>query len=327
MHSINERETEIAKIAESKEAKEALEKHLDEIVEGAGFKGSQRSGQFLRYIVEKAVAGRFDSLKERVIGMELFARSPSYDTGEDAIVRVTASDVRKRLLQHYGSCEALPEFRISLPLGSYVPEITREHHGDGRSPEARDSHLVAHAAPPGSAAAQSEYILPSPTLQVPVGIPSAAPESAATRSNGWPGLQWWLLITILIAALGWAAAGIMWKRIPRTEVASVPVLPWSAIFSSSHPTHLITSDPDIDAIQRITRIPISVSDYANHDYIPASKALSPEVKLICENLLRGDKAATVDTRIAVNVEELAQISARKIDVEGARNIPVLEPEN
>ena len=61
-----------------------------------------------------------------MIGLELFERSPAYDTGEDAIVRVTASDVRKRLLQHYGKYGAASEFRISLPLGSYIPEIAYE---------------------------------------------------------------------------------------------------------------------------------------------------------------------------------------------------------
>ena len=320
MHSTNERETVIAKFAESKEARAALERHLDEIVEGAGFKGSQRSAQFLRYIVERAVAGRFDSLKERVIGVELFGRSPSYDTGEDAIVRVTASDVRKRLLQHYGSCEALPEFRISLPLGSYIPEITREHQGDGRSIESRDARVNSHANSSGSPAAQSESILPSPVPLVPPGIPSAVPEFAATRSTAWPRRRWWLVIAILIAVVGWVVAGIMWKRIPRTENAPATVVPWSAFFSSSRPTHLITSDPDIASIQRITGTPISVSDYANHNYVPESKALPPEVKSICENMLRGDKAATVDTKIAVNVAELAQTSARRIDVEGARSI-------
>jgi hypothetical protein len=319
MHSINERETEFAKIAESKEAKAALEKQLDEIIDGPGFKGSQRSAQFLRYIVEKSIAGRFDSLKERVIGMELFGRSPSYDTGEDAIVRVTASDVRKRLLQHYGGSEILPEFRISLPLGSYVPEIIREHQGDGHSVEARDTHVHAHPTS-ASAAAQTESILPSPVLQIPAGILAAVPPSAATRSRAWPGLRWWLFIVILIAAAGWVLAGIMWKRIPHSETASVPVLPWSAFFTSPHPTHLITSDPDIAAIQRITGAPISVSDYANHNYIPKSKVLPPEVRSICENMMHGDKAATVDTRIAVNVAELAQISSRRIDVVGARSI-------
>ena len=55
-------------------------------------------------------------MKERVIGIKLFGRDPSYDTGEDAIVRVTASDVRRRLLQHYGKYGFTSEFRISLRL-------------------------------------------------------------------------------------------------------------------------------------------------------------------------------------------------------------------
>lgn len=79
------------------------------------FKGSHRSGQFLKYLLDRALEGNFDSLKERVIGSELFARPPPYDTGEDAIVRVTASDVRKRLLQHYGKYGAASRFRINLP--------------------------------------------------------------------------------------------------------------------------------------------------------------------------------------------------------------------
>jgi len=41
---------------------------------------------------------------------------PSFDTGEDAIVRVTASDVRRLLRQHYRTCGSSCEFRIRLPL-------------------------------------------------------------------------------------------------------------------------------------------------------------------------------------------------------------------
>src|SRR5882762_10545397 len=117
---------ELVKIVVTEKDIPAVQRHLKDVIEGAAFKGSHRSGQFLRYIVEQAIAGHFESLKERVIGVELFGRSASYDTGDDAIVRVTASDVRKRLLQHYGKYGATSGFRIRLPSGSYIPEITRE---------------------------------------------------------------------------------------------------------------------------------------------------------------------------------------------------------
>ena len=120
------REAELAKIAESADSVIALQKHMNEIIKGKSFKGRHRSGQFLKFIVDQAIAGHFDSLKERHMGIELFGRSPSYDTGEDAIVRVTASDVRKRLLQHYDRGESISEFRITLPLGSYITQILSE---------------------------------------------------------------------------------------------------------------------------------------------------------------------------------------------------------
>jgi hypothetical protein len=102
---------------------EILREHLREIIASPAFKGSRRSQQFLQHIVEKTIRGHAHEVKERSLGVDLFARSPSYDTGEDAIVRVTASDVRKRLHQFYS--ETRFDIRIDLPSGSYVPEFHR----------------------------------------------------------------------------------------------------------------------------------------------------------------------------------------------------------
>src|SRR6202012_701546 len=113
----------------------ALRHHLDELTLGPAFRGSHRSQQFLRHVVEKALQGSVDQLKERTIGIELFQRSPSYDTGEDAIVRVPASDVRRRLLQHYGRHGDHSPFRIQLPPGSYVPEIEYDPAAVPAAPE------------------------------------------------------------------------------------------------------------------------------------------------------------------------------------------------
>src|SRR6266849_5919102 len=100
-----------------------VQEHVREVVASPAFKGSRRSQQFLQHIVEKTITGHTDEVKERSLGVDLFSRLPSYDTGEDAIVRVTASDVRKRLHQFYS--ETHSEIRIDLPSGSYVPEFRR----------------------------------------------------------------------------------------------------------------------------------------------------------------------------------------------------------
>src|ERR1700678_1505930 len=85
----------IAQVARAPEGKALLKRYLNEITEGQAFKGSPRSAQFLEYIIWQSAAGKIADLKERTIGVELFGRTLIYDTGEDAIVRVTASDVRK----------------------------------------------------------------------------------------------------------------------------------------------------------------------------------------------------------------------------------------
>jgi len=99
-----------------------IRQHLDTILAGDEFCSSRRSSELLRHIVERALAADVESLKERLLGVEIFHRRSDYDTSTDAIVRVTASDVRRRLVNFYTEHPAQP-MRISLPLGSYVPDF------------------------------------------------------------------------------------------------------------------------------------------------------------------------------------------------------------
>ena len=310
--STDNRIAEIAKIAETKGGLASLQQHLKEVIEGDVFKGSHRSGQFLQYIVDQAVAGRFDSLKERVIGMELFGRSASYDTGDDAIVRVTASDVRKRLLQHYGRYGATSGFRIRLPAGSYIPEIMRDPIG-----EFGLSEVAAQHHDPGPLLQESALVAIEPAAST-----SALPQPGTIR----PKAAWRLplLFGILLVALNLALWGIFWSRSPHSEAARTSSLPWSAFFSSSHAIELITSDPNIAEIQVITGSQVSVSDYANHNYIPASNKLTPELNNFYRTILRGDKASEVDVPIAAKIAELAQANSKTIDVRAARSIQLTD---
>src|SRR5580658_5581568 len=78
-----------------------VRKHLEEILTSHTFAGSRRTQDFLRLIVSHALDGDVDNLRERMIGAEMFGRPVSYDTGSDSVVRVRASEVRKKLAQYY----------------------------------------------------------------------------------------------------------------------------------------------------------------------------------------------------------------------------------
>src|ERR1022692_1973126 len=246
---------EFAKLIENKGDVASLQNHLKDVIEGDAFKGSHRSGQFLQYIIDQAIAGQFDSLKERVIGMELFGRSPSYDTGDDAIVRVTASDVRKCLLQNYGRYGATSEFRISLPSGSYIPEITRGSLGEARTLD-ESSAIRGTTVKPDASSTPHPESAPIPADLV-ASFP-ALPHLDTRPSKSFSRVRW-LVSGILVVALNLALWGIFWNRPSRIEPAPISVLPWSALFSPSHATHLITSDPTMVDIQELTGGQISVS--------------------------------------------------------------------
>ncbi len=99
--------------------------HLDEVLASPAFAGSKRARDFLQLIVGHALKGDFDSLRERMIGAEMFGRPIGYDTGSDSVVRVKATEVRKKLAQYYRE-SASPTLRIELPSGSYVPRFCFE---------------------------------------------------------------------------------------------------------------------------------------------------------------------------------------------------------
>ena len=101
-----------------------VREHLVEIFESPSFRTSARSQQFLQYVVDESLAGRGDSLKERVVGERVFGREPDYDTGQDSIVRVKANEVRRRLAQFYEQHPHAP-LRIEMVSGSYGIGIRR----------------------------------------------------------------------------------------------------------------------------------------------------------------------------------------------------------
>ena len=104
---------------------------LERILASPGFTGAGRLGPFLRYVVERGLKGDAAGLKESVLGVEVFQRSPDYDPRTDPIVRVEARRLRSRLEEYYSGDGASDPVRISLPKGGYVPVFEQA------SPQAR----------------------------------------------------------------------------------------------------------------------------------------------------------------------------------------------
>src|SRR5579864_1260549 len=107
----------------SAEQAQCIRSALDSVIASDAFAGSKRCQDFLKLVVEHTLAGDVDSLRERMIGVEMFGRRADYDTSNDAVVRVRATEVRKRLAQYYREADLTPSVRIELAPGSYAPEF------------------------------------------------------------------------------------------------------------------------------------------------------------------------------------------------------------
>jgi len=101
----------------------AVREQLERILASPLFRNSKRYPSLLRYVVEQVLEGHGSELKERTLGIEVFGRTPDYDTNLDPVVRISAAEIRKRIAQYYHEAGREDEVRIDLPLGSYVPEF------------------------------------------------------------------------------------------------------------------------------------------------------------------------------------------------------------
>ncbi len=159
--------------SDSESAMHLVQEALGRIMLSQPFKTSRQCQDLLAYIVNHSLAGEEALLRERIIGIEVFGRKPDYDTADDPVVRIRASDVRKRLAVYYQTSHAeLEPVRIDIPSGSYRAtfEWTDQHNA---LPEAQDTRvevgeLPITGHPPGaSAAEEAARVLPPRRFGLP----------------------------------------------------------------------------------------------------------------------------------------------------------------
>jgi hypothetical protein len=182
-----------------------IETQLGRIQGSPLFSHGRRCSSFLDYVVRTTLEGHQDELKERLVGVKAFGRSPEYDLNADPIVRVTAGEVRKRLAQYYYDPAHQNELRIELRPGSYVPSFLYP----------RETHR------PGQETADTTIMLPPVAVEVtPRKVTTALPlvTSPTTLSAPENDIRKWKATAILltIALLIVTVAAIL-PRINRTS--------------------------------------------------------------------------------------------------------------
>ena len=102
-----------------------VNQYLSQLLGTARFRKAPVLSQLLQYVVTKAAEGRIDEIKESIIAIDVFGHSEDFDSRLDNIVRVQAHRLRKLLDAHYAAEGVADKFHITIPKGSYVPQIER----------------------------------------------------------------------------------------------------------------------------------------------------------------------------------------------------------
>ena len=112
-------------------SEEAIREELSRILESSIFVQSDRLSRFLRYTVETTLAGDAETLKEYLIGTEVYDRRPPYHPNMDSIVRSEARRLRRKLKEYYESMGKNDLVLIYYRPGSYVPAFRRHDNQEG----------------------------------------------------------------------------------------------------------------------------------------------------------------------------------------------------
>jgi hypothetical protein len=193
---------------------------LDRMLKSRHFRNSRRYPVFLAHIVRRRLDGDLDSLKERILGIEVFKRPHDYDTGADPVVRITAGEVRKRIALYYHDEGTEHELRIELPAGSYIPSFSTTPYPTASYPGAAQESTLF---PPGngnigSQSASAGGLEPAPTRRI-------------TRTL--------VVAAVLVLVLAASAAGLWfwaWRSSPLESM-------WRPFFNSPDPVLIVVGSP------------------------------------------------------------------------------------
>jgi hypothetical protein len=195
------------------EERTAIQEQLERLLSNSHFNQSRRFPSFLRFVIDQTLLGQTDLLKERTLGIEIFGRAADYDTASDPIVRVTATEIRKRIAQYYQEPGHEAELRVTLPAGSYIPQF----------------HWPQAARESSSASAITALSTTTPVEPSHMEVPPTYPRPWFRR----PGTA----IALAVIAVG-AAAMYLWHSTHRSPFDFF----WGPLVKSSEPVLFCVAD-------------------------------------------------------------------------------------
>jgi hypothetical protein len=218
---------------------------IERVAASEQFSRSARLRDFLLYVGKQSLKEGCPEIHEQEIGARVFGRPTSYDRSADNIVRVNATELRKRIESYFESDGANEPLIFEIPRGAYRLVF---RHRLAESPEIEAQ--------------------PEPARETLAGVGAAAREDSRKfrrlRRLLWP------LVSISLALA--CVALYVQNRTLRKAVYpwdGQPALAafWSGFLDSHRQTDLVLPDDSASVMEDITHNPLTLGDYMSRGFI------------------------------------------------------------
>jgi len=222
---------------------------VERVAASEQFKRAARLRDFLLYVGRQSLKEGSHEIHEQEIGAHVFGRPSNYDRSQDNIVRVNATELRKRI-ELYFSTEGIHEpLVLEIPRGGYVPIFHWREVAD------LDSATLT--------VAENRAEVPMPELLRPDNAVEIKKSNKKAHSV-WATICLLLLVGSLLLLrqnLAMRAALYPWNEKPALATF------WNGFFNNHQQTDIVLPDDSASLIEDITHEPISLSDYLNYNYM------------------------------------------------------------
>lgn len=276
---------------------------LDRILSSPQLKRSNRMRELLAYVGRRALEDGCEQLHEQEIGTEVFGRPAGYDTSVDNIVRVNATELRKRIDAFFESEGANESLIMEIPRGSYIPVF---RHRPVESPTPAGVEVLAPIQEPE----------PLPVADTkPQLLPLPGPPSHGRR---WPWIAGTIVLGLAALVLGAICLQLnlenrsMHKRLYPWEYQPAVSAFWTGFLGANPTTDVVMSDTAWGMFQTIGKQSFSLQDYLNRSYVSQlqNQKLDPQVHSMLAMLARRTLVSRGEFNMAQHLDDLDPLNTQ-----------------
>jgi hypothetical protein len=254
----------------------------ERVAASAAFQRSKRARDFLLFVCRRAIEHPELPIRESEIRRVVFGRSKETDDPEDTLVRVQASQLRKRLQMYFSTDGAQETTIIDVPKGSYAPVF-------------KPRPMEAPAVAPAPAA-------PAPTR--PIVFPVLAALFALAC----------LILFVQNRVLRGRPATGAFKVEPSVDRL------WRQMFGDGR-VYLVLSDGNLTMYQDLLQYQLTLPQYQRQRFVELAEERLPdrEKQSWAEQLMNREFTSIADINLARRVVTVDTLQGRGTDVVLARH--------